>query len=114
MCTWLGFRPIYDTFLHNPKGYHTSMIPTLFIHSKYADHLIVIWYIKRLKKYSLQKYPEGGGGWFDFQPMVYHKIGITYCQFTDYYRCYYERSIESNVSTRKIKKDQTLASIQIK
>ena len=65
MCTWLGFRPIYDTFLHNPKGYHTSMTPTLFIHSKSADHLKVTWYIKRLEKYGLQKYPGGGGGEFD-------------------------------------------------
>ena len=62
MSTWLGFQPIYfyttlrvkDTLLRWP-------LVTLSMQRKCTDHLKVTWYIIRLKKCGLQKYPGGGG-----------------------------------------------------
>ena len=63
MCIWLGFRPIYVYTTLRVKGTLLRWpLVTLSMHRKSADHLKVTWSIKRLKKYGLQKYPGGGGG----------------------------------------------------
>ena len=77
MCTWLEFRPSYMTHSYTTLRVKGTILRwplvTLSMHRKSADHLKVTWYIVRLKKYGLQKYP-GGVRVSTFSPWSIYKL----------------------------------------